>query len=240
MIQQLVGSPIENLLHNSRRFQVSDRPGPFRVIAKITDLRISQVSDKKSTALGGFLKKAVAKTVKVNGEAFEADWSKDELQMNIQCSVTVQVRDSSGILLAGQTGSVLRQDTTKNIKAELAGLKYTSGATQTHIPATSDSGSQMFQFQSRLIELATFEALLLLMPESDSKLALGITKAAEKSDNIGASDNASVEEPNANPGKASPEPGSPITKAAFCSECGSKVGAAAKFCQGCGSKILRE
>jgi hypothetical protein len=133
-ITRLVAPPIENLLHNSGRFSVSDKPGPFRVLANVTDLRISQITEKKSSAVGGFFKEAFAKSFKINGEAFQADWSKDELQMAIQCSVTIQVRDQAGILLGGQTGSVLRQDSTKNIKAELAGLKYASGAAQTIVP----------------------------------------------------------------------------------------------------------
>jgi hypothetical protein len=234
-ITELVRAPIENLLHNSGRFRVSNKPGPYLVSAKLSNLSISQITDKKKAAIGQVFKNVLAKTGKFDGSpildaALEADLSKDELQMTIQCAVSVQIRDQDGILLAGQTGEVVRKDTTRNIKAELAGIQFSSGATREPVSNSNDAATQLVQFQSRVIELATFEALLLLLPDLDAKLAAGLTATSAASPETGPAET--------NPKAPSTEaPTAP--SAIFCPKCGGKAEGDANFCTKCGTKLSR-
>ena len=247
-INELVRAPIENLLHNSGRFRVSNKPGPYSVSANLSDFSISQTSDKKNVALNKFFKEIINKTAKIEADdplkgvlaaALDADWSKDELQMEVSCAVTIQLRDHEGLLLAGQTAQVTRRGTTKNIRTELAGIQFSTGATREPLPLINAPPGNLAgsQFQSRIIELATFQALLQLIPILDAKLAEGvITRIPVPAPGISQVANPGTARTEFSPDDNSARPVA-FTKAAFCSKCGTKAGEADNFCTKCGNKL---
>ena len=64
-INELVRAPIENLLHNSGRFRVSNKSGPYSVSANLSTFSISQTSDKKNAAVGKLIKEIINRTAKI-------------------------------------------------------------------------------------------------------------------------------------------------------------------------------
>ena len=246
-LNELVRAPIENLLHNSGRFRVSNKPGPYSISANLSNFTISQTSDKKNAAVGKLFKEIIARTAKIEagsplegvlGAALDADWSQDELQMAVSCAVTIQLRDHEGVLIAGETAKVTRSNTTKNIKTELAGIQFSTGATHEPLSLVNGTSGNLAgsQFQSRIIELATFQALRQLIPFLDAKLNEGVITSIP----VPAPGISQV----ANPGTVRTEflpddNARPIasTKATFCSKCGTKAGEADNFCTKCGNKL---
>jgi len=167
-------SSIGTMLTESGRFTLSYQTFPvpnYSCRITLNDLQIHQLGRNSGTGDGGFFSGFITNLLKVNvnGKPTKIDWSKDELQLSIRCAVSMNIIDSkTENVVAGGEGEVVRQDATKNINAELAGLTHNSSETNT------------VNFQSRLIQLASYYALTNMIPQID-RLELALSSAPKNS-----------------------------------------------------------
>lgn len=227
---------LENLLNNSGRFTVlMDREAPYKIKATITSLKISQTSAKKGAAAADVFKTLVPKLAgknKIDPELaglMTADWSKDEVVMNVECAISIQVMDKDSRLIVGNTGVVSRERTTAAIRGELGGITFGNGITSS--AGTAQPSSLDLDFPSKLIELAAYESLKQSIAAIDREL---LQRKAVASKEPQFASQTSENKGSAAAGEA-PSTGS---KGKFCGECGQSVGVGCKFCTACG-KALR-
>jgi len=227
---------LENLLNNSGRFTVLlDGEAPYKIIATVTSLKITQAQAKKGAAASKLLKSVIPNLLKTDDkfdpELMAADWSKDEVTMKVECGVTVQVMDKDSRLIAGHTGVVSREDKTTPLRAELGGITFGNGAGDDSGSAgTLSTGTDI---PTRLIELAAHDSLRQLLPAIDRELAQRKTAPSEKKPVATA-----PAQPRETTTIASNEPQA-VSNKRFCGQCGQKLDGDDKFCPNCG-KLVRK
>lgn len=250
---EMASKPLENLLQRSGRFQVMPgRQVRHSVRVELTDVKIAQETKESKGMIGKAIESLVnpgrilqggAKTSVGAPNTFNLDWNNAEAKLTVSCSVTIQLVDGqTGALslgLAGETGTVIRERTTKDLMVELAGANWNRSAPREEISK---------EFHTKLIELAFHGALVRMLPALDQKLA-----AANPTDLMGegAPSNVSVVPSTAGtpvPTNTTPASSSaaetPVAapksarRAKFCSECGGSLKPTEKFCPECGSKIV--
>ena len=234
----LVRTPFESLLRKSTRFQVM--PGSqvrYSVHGTLADWNIAQY-DRKVGDLGSLFKH-LGKPIKASPgqeSLFTIDWTKGEAKLSIRCGITVQVVDEqSGTLVAGESGEVSKDASTKDIMLELGGVNWTKEGLRTQ---------SMVEFQTKVIQVALYQAIKKMLPALDIKLAAmtpvdlagGATLSETQPSNVSSVPHATA---------FSPFPAEPplgrvktVHRAKFCSECGGTLTAVGKFCGGCGAKII--
>ena len=178
-VTNMVVSSIGDLLSESGRFTLTYRTNPmYGCLISLSDLQISQ-HDKTSGMNGsGFFGGLFTNLVKVNlnGKPTQVDWSKDNSKLSVRCSVSMNIVDSqTKDVLAGNEGDVIRNDTTKNINMELAGLTANNGE-------TNNLTTNTVNFENRLIRLASYYALTNMLTQIDrQELYLPSTPASGNS-----------------------------------------------------------
>jgi hypothetical protein len=224
---------LENLLNNSGRFTVLlDGDAPYKIRATLTTFNIMQTRTKKDAAgIADFFKDGISRfgknkfTDRFDPKLLGADWSKDEVVINVDCALSLQIMDRTSALVAGNEGRVTREAKTAAVRAELAGVTFTNGASIT------DGSSPEVEFPTRLIELAAFDSLNKSMAKIDQ------TIASRKSAPVDSEFKPTKEtgEKLIATGGESPA----IIKSRFCGQCGQKLESDDKFCSSCGKSVRK-
>ena len=233
---------LENLLNNSGRFTVLlDGEAPYKIIATVTSLKISQAQTKKGATASKLLKSVIPGLIKTDdkfdSELMAADWSKDEVVMKVECGVTVQLMDKDSRLVAGHTGVVSREDKTATLRAELGGITFGNGAAGDSNGNAATTAADT-DIPTRLIELAAYDSLKQSLPAIDRELTQRKTAPPTEKKTVAtvAPDSRPLEKEKAT--IASNEPQA-VSNKRFCGQCGQKLDGDDKFCPNCGKLVLK-
>lgn len=228
---KMVRPPLENMLNNSGRFTVQlEGEAPYKIKATVTSLTITQVHDEKGAAaskfIGGVLSQ-LGKKNKIDPELFTADWSRGETIMRVECGLTVQIMNKASTLIAGNTGTVTREDKTAVIKAVLGGATFgTGGSDGLEVPTVN------VDFPTRLIELAAYDSLSKSIAAIDKEI---VERKFAVSTVTKADDSALAE----TKGSVASEQAAVVNKVKFCGQCGQKIDGDDKFCSSCGKQVRK-
>jgi hypothetical protein len=162
----MAATSISDMLINSGLFTLSyaDKP-QYECQVSLVDLGIQQWEKKSGWNIPPVILNIsnilhLSRLIYTNFQA-SVNWSNDETEMSVHCSVSIQIIDSnSKAAIAGNEGEVNQEDTTRNIKTEIGGLTTNSGKTIT----------DTVHFESGLVELASYYALTNMLPQLDAKL----------------------------------------------------------------------
>ncbi len=179
---------IENLLIKSGRFTLSYAEKPkYQCFVKLSDLQIKRVGSSSSSG-GGFGMLTNFLRIKLNGQPTKLDLSQDKQELSVLCSVSIQVMDSeSKAVVAAGDGTVDKTDTIKNLNTELAGLA--SGST-----VTNEVTTNTVQFETRVIELASYYGLTNMLTQLDPVLLKSQSSPAVPTETAAATDTAAPEQ----------------------------------------------
>ncbi|HEV2694451.1 MAG TPA: hypothetical protein VG347_16275 [Verrucomicrobiae bacterium] len=187
MAVEVIRTPLEHLLNDSGRFQIFEGASAgYKIQAGVAGFKIASDSAASTNKPSFF--KGVTATFKgmfnkstatnqlggldlVNG-LNDINWSKDETRILIQCDVSIQLSRLNGQaseLLAGKAGSVFKDMTVKDARAQMGAFDPVAGPT---VQSKTD-------FEAWIIGLALHDALTNLMPEIDREISDPRAKVAQ-------------------------------------------------------------
>jgi hypothetical protein len=233
-VTNLLVPSIAHLLNQTERFTLTHgKQARCRCIVRLTELAIHQVGGKTkfnigqaTQVFGGLFKtKDLGIPSQFADLSTNINWCSDKVQISVRCAVSVEVVDATtDIVLAEDVGEETRTNTAKAIGLELVGLAYgkedNQNADNNGNASTSGAG---VDYQSRLIQLASYRAICNFLPKLDQKLlALADAPASEKPSNEEIS-TASTTSP----------------QKLFCANCGKAASTGDKFCTSCGTRLSK-
>jgi len=232
-ITNLLVPSIAHMLNQSERFRLTHgKQARCRCVVRLTDLRISQFGGKSKfdfgqagRVFGSFFKGQSGVPAQFTDLCTNINWSSDKVQLNVRCAVSVEIIDTeSEVVLAEAIGEEARTNTAKAIGVELTGLVYGKGDQET----TGNNGSASncstgADYQTLLVQLASYRAICNLLPTLDKKL----TQLANSPP------------PGIEPSEAASTKATPASGKLFCSNCGEAVNPNDKFCIHCGARVKK-
>jgi len=242
LAEKLGGSDVTNLLVPSiaHLLNVSDRftlthgkPARCRCVVRLTDLALHQTGGRTKFNIGQaaqtvgslFKPKDIALPSQVADLCTNINWSNDKLQLSVRCAVSVEIIDTkSEAVLAEDIGEETCTNTAKAIGLALGAVVYGKEDGQNGNNDGNASISSMgADYQSRLIQLASYRAICGLLPKLDKRLL-------EWADSP-----ASERGPNEDAPTISASPAGGF----FCQNCGKAANTGEKFCTSCGTRLNR-
>ncbi len=224
-VSRQIKPTFENLLAKTNRFSVLiNGRGRYTMSVAVTDLSVSQgkeAANKSVKVVEGLKNIFKASNPELEKMGLTLDTKNESVKTIVNCTVSVQLVDETqgGLLIDSETAEVVNTTTVKDMRMAIAGVNLLSSD-----PITS----VVSQYNTRVVERAFSVALDKLLPRVDAMLAAG--PAAPLPPTVAAT-------PTAPPAAGETAPPATIARAAFCSQCGTKLAAEGKFCAGCGSRL---
>ena len=187
MAAEIIRTPLEHQLNDSGRFQIFEGANAgYKIQAGVAGFKIASDSaastNKPSFFKGvtasfkGMFNKSTATNqlggLDIVNSLNDINWNKDETRILIQCDVSIQLSRINGEaaeLLAGKAGSVFKDTTVKDARAQMGAFD----------PVTGPTAQSKTDFQAWIIGLALHDALTNLMPEIDREIADPRAKVAQ-------------------------------------------------------------
>lgn len=164
-ITNMVVPALGNMLVNAGRFTLTyASQHDYECRVALNDLTITQHDRRSAAGIGEIIIKFLTGLLKisVNNQPAKVDWSKNEVDMSVDCGVSLQIIDvKKRNVLAGGDGRVKRTDTTKNIQLEVLGANF----------GQSNTVTKLIAIESRLVQLAFYHALTSTVVQVDRELA---------------------------------------------------------------------
>ena len=242
LAEKLGGSEVTNLLvpsiahvlNASDRFTLTHgKQARCRCIVRLTELAIRPMGAKAKFNLGQatqafgslFKGKEAGVASQVADLSTNINWSSDKVQLSVRCAVSVEIVDTKGeIVLAEDIGQETITNTAKAISLALGAMVYgkEDGQNGSNDGNASVSGS-CADYQSRLVQLATYHAMCGLLPKLDKRLL-------------------ELADPPPSEGGLNLDAATASTSSSggfFCQNCGKAANAGNKFCTSCGTRLSR-
>lgn len=182
----------------------------YLLIGKVTNLRTKAT---KTGTNSGFGKVISFATDKFSGGVGGLEIDSEKIEMRVDCGVDLRLVDpESGSLLDASFSEYTRTDKASSFGIQVLG-----------VGADADAEIEMSEDDRGLIlRLAFDDALREMLPSLDRKLVARSREIQAQAQPAAVAASPATED---------------ALKAAFCSQCGSKVAADAAFCGGCGAKL---